>query len=312
MRIEVQDPEQSGAAVRGVLALVALACLLASCGEGAPESGAAPAPVTTDAPATAESPATTESPVAPAALPDVSSAQASGPALPQPRALTSAEMEVYRQAVQAGVQYLNQRRYPQALAALQKAAELQPDNFHTLRLLGNAYAFNDDLQGARETLEMAVLLEPSNPGIHYELAQVALNEGEVDLAMAESRKTLELDPDNPRAHEILGLAHHRQGDEEAAIEILQSVIASDPSRVVATHTLGLCYRAVGRIEESRSAFEAVVKQAPNHLEAYRNLGEILASLGDAAGADLANAEYERIKTSRERTAAAANIAPGDD
>jgi len=304
MRIEDQYPEEPRAAVRGVLALVAVVCLLASCGEGAPDSGAAPAPAAAGASDVAGSPDTTESPVMPAAVADVSSAPASGPSLPPPRALTAAEMQVYRQAVQAGVQYLNQRRYPQALAALQKAAELQPDNFHTLRLLGNAYAFNDDLEGARETLQMAVLLEPSNPGIHYELAQVALNQGEDDLAMAESRKTLELDPDNPRAHEILGLAHHQRGDEETAIEILQSVISNDPSRVVATHTLGLCYRAVGRIEESRKAFQAVVEQAPNHLEAYRNLGEVLASLGDPAGAELANAEYERIKRSRERTAAA--------
>jgi len=308
MRIENRWLGQPGAALRVVLALVAVACLLASCGEGEPEPGSAPASATAGAPDVAESRATTEGSITPTAVSELPSAQASGSSLPRPRALTADEMQVYRQAVQAGVQYLNQRRYPQALAALRKAAELQPDNPHTLRLLGNAYAFNDDLDGARETLEMAVLLEPTNPGIHYELAQVALNQGEDDLAMTESRKTLELDPGNPRAHEVLGLVHHRRGDEEAAIEILQSVVSSDPSRVVAIHTLGLCYRAVGRIEESRGAFQAVVKQAPNHLEAYRNLGEVLAGLGDPAGAELANAEYERIKRARDK-ATAAGVAP---
>ena len=297
-------PEQPGALFRA--ALVAGACLLAACGGGAPTSEPAPSPGTPGAPSPAESPATA------LAAPDVPSGQELDRPLPEPRALTAQEMQVYRQAVQAGVESLNQRRYPEALAELQKATELQPDNPHTLRLLGNAYAYNNDLGNAQETLELCLRLDPANPAAHFELAQVALARGDYELAMDESQKTLELDPRNPRAHEIVGMVLYRRGEEESAIDILQSVVSEDPSRVEATYTLGLCYQSVGRFEESRNAFQAVVQQARNHQEAYFNLGKVLAILGDEDGAEKANAEFMRISEARIKARAAENIAHGVD
>ncbi len=211
------------------------------------------------------------------------------------RPLSPHEMEILQQSAEAGVAALKAGRHAQAALELSKAVGVQPDNPQLLRMLGNAHAHNNDLDLAKRTLEASIRIDPTIPGTHYELAQVALARGELDLAAQAARQTTVLDPGSPRAKELLGVILYRRGEVEPAMALLEPVVSADASRLDALQTMGLCYLAVERYEDARDTFRSVVARDPTHAEGWFNLGKVLAILGDETGAEEASARFLQLR-----------------
>lgn len=224
-------------------------------------------------------------------------APSSSVALPAPapaapaRAVTPLEMEQFRAAVEKGVAHLNAGRYSEAAGELSVAAAIQPQNAHVLRFLGNAYARDNNLERAARALQASISVDDTIPATHYELAQVGLAAGDLELASRESLRTTQLDPTNGKALELLGLVQYRQGDLDAALATLEPVAHQGGSRQETGNILGLCYQGLERYEEARTAFQQVVESYPGYTEAWFNLGKVLAILGDEEGAGAANERF---------------------
>jgi superkiller protein 3 len=136
-----------------------------------------------------------------------------------------------------GIAYVQQKRYPDARAALehalqldpssaeanyqlglvakadgkpleaipyfQRAAELQPKHTNALLNLGNLYLQTGELQKAREALEQAEALNPNNYETEYDLGLVLSKLGEPELArqhMDEYRKLKTAQPPAQQEH----------------------------------------------------------------------------------------------------------------
>jgi predicted Zn-dependent protease len=118
--------------------------------------------------------------------------------------------------------------------------------------------------------------------------------GDLDTALAESRRTAALDPDSPKASELLGMVLYRQGQLAEALSVLEPVADREDGRPETLYTLALAYQGLERFEEARDALRTVVDRQPEHAEAWFNLGKVLAVLGDEAGAEEANAVFMRL------------------
>jgi tetratricopeptide (TPR) repeat protein len=83
-------------------------------------------------------------------------------------------------------------RAGEAIAPLEKAVELAPDNGSCHLKLGTAYLRVNRLLEAQRELEKAKRLEPENAAIHYQLARVYKQSHQLDKAKVEFQRTEEL------------------------------------------------------------------------------------------------------------------------
>jgi tetratricopeptide (TPR) repeat protein len=86
------------------------------------------------------------------------------------------------------------------------------------------------LEEARGLLEEASALEPSDPRVPLELAELAEDRGELDEAVAQLERAFELDPQVPLVHYRLGLVHKRLGNRsQAAFHFEQAISLFGPT-----------------------------------------------------------------------------------
>ena len=197
--------------------------------------------------------------------------------------------------MQNGARLLRERQFGAASLELSKAVGVHPEHPVALRMLGTAFAQSNDLPRARRALEASIAADPMVPGTHYELAQVALAQGDYETARHESDRTLLLDPDNPRAREIVSVTRYWLGDVDGAIGALEPIVRTDPTRLSARYTLALAYEKKGRFADARDLLRDLVRLNPNHGDAWASLGRTSRALGDAAEAATAEATVERLR-----------------
>jgi Flp pilus assembly protein TadD len=142
---------------------------------------------------------------------------------------------------QKGLNYRNQKQYQQAIAALQKAVELDPSNlggriilgwtFHlagqeteatqqlkqvlaldpnnvpALNALGIVYLVGGNLTAAVETHEKAILLKPDNEIGYYNLSLAYQRLKRYPEAISKAKRATQLEPNNPHPWIALAIAH---------------------------------------------------------------------------------------------------------
>lgn len=162
---------------------------------------------------------------------------------------------------QLGLAYREQGNFPEAIAALQKAVALDPDNLSgrvtlgwtqhlagqdqaaaqtlqtnlnsdlthvpTLNALGIIYLVNDDLAVAVLTHTWAALLAPANEIPYYNLSLAYQRLHQYDWAIENAQKAMQLEPDNPHPLVALAIAQWGKGDPAIAQQTYQQAIALD-------------------------------------------------------------------------------------
>ncbi|MDX2231345.1 MAG: tetratricopeptide repeat protein [Leptolyngbyaceae cyanobacterium bins.349] len=162
---------------------------------------------------------------------------------------------------QQGLSLRDQERYPEAIAALQKAVELEPDHLSGLVLLGwtqhrggqradatatllNALSLNPfdvptlnalgivflvdgQLDRAIASHGWATLLKPNNEVAYYNLSLAFERIKQYEWAIAAARAAAKLEPTNPHPPVAEAIAHWSNGNQAAAQAALQQAIALD-------------------------------------------------------------------------------------
>ncbi len=145
--------------------------------------------------------------------------------------------EVYEQALRQGASAAWDQKWPQAIAAYQRALTEFPGDPAAMDHLGLAYMQSGDLEKAQAIYQEAIRLDPKNPIPHEKTAeileqqkrtvesiQLRLNAAELYLAHREANKAIDnwlaaarLAPDNLVARSRLALAFERTGQTKAAV-----------------------------------------------------------------------------------------------
>ena len=162
---------------------------------------------------------------------------------------------------QMGLAYRNQERYPEAIAALKQAVELEPDNLSgrvllgwtqhraglateatetlgqslalnpfdvpTLNALGIVYLVGGKLESAVTTHFWAALLKPNNEIAYYNLSLAFERLRQYDWAVATAQAAAKLEPSNPHPLIAEAIAHWGNYDLSLAQTAYRQALALD-------------------------------------------------------------------------------------
>ena len=91
--------------------------------------------------------------------------------------------------------YVQQKKVDEAISAVKEAREANPNDIDLLKTEANLYIENNQKDKFREVMEEAVLRDPSNPVLYFNLGVISAEQGDVKAAKSYYEKALEVDPE---------------------------------------------------------------------------------------------------------------------
>lgn len=178
-----------------------------------------------------------------------------------------------------------------ALAALQRASELQPGDAEILSALGGSWAARGELRQAAACYRQALHAQPGFAQAHSNLGDVLTRLGDAAAAEATCRQALALQPGMASAHLNLGNALMAQHRVEAAIASYQQALAARPGLAEAHQALGLAFKQQGAMEPAIQSLQEAARIRPLHAGTHDQLGIVLHASGqlEAAASSLRTA-----------------------
>jgi protein O-GlcNAc transferase len=176
------------------------------------------------------------------------------------------------------------QRWPEAVAALRRVLELEPDSFDAQLDLGVTLQRGGDRPAAAAAYRAALARKPDDPRALGNLGAVLREMGELDEAMRLLDAAARLEPD-AASHAInLGMVRCERRDFAAAESILRAVLAREPDNADAAFNLGNALRGLGRPQQAIEHYRRAAAHRPGHAEALNNLGNAYKETGDFAAA----------------------------
>jgi len=183
-----------------------------------------------------------------------------------------------------GIDLMSRKNYPQAKTHFLKAMSSDPDNVDAMLGLARVYYMTEDLEKARDTLNLAIGKEPGYGSLWTERARVQSELGEQAEAISDIEKANELDPSVYGQWVDYGnylLPTTRRAEAEGAFG---KAIEIDPDQYLA-----YIYRAglrdeLGNAEGAVSDYQNVVRLYPQYYYAAESLGILLWGKGEYARA----------------------------
>ena len=170
-----------------------------------------------------------------------------------------------------------QRKEP--LLALQKAAELLPDDAEMHNYLGSVQQDLGHLESAVASYRRALKLKPDFAEIHNNLGNALRDLGRLDEAVASFHLALELKPELVGAHSNLGNALRDLGQLANAAASYHCALRLKPDFAEVHGNLGNVLRELGQPEDAAASCRRALELKPDFAEVHGNLGNALRDLG---------------------------------
>lgn len=158
-----------------------------------------------------------------------------------------------------------------AVAVLEEAAELLPDDPGLLTELGEARLGADDLAGAEQAWRRAIHVDGGAVAARVALGRLVAARGEESEAAAQFRAALALLPTYGEAALQLAKLEAAAGRSEEAVAVLVDLLLADPYHLDALTRLGRVLCDAGRMDEAETAFRRVLRFDPTNEDAAAGL-----------------------------------------
>ena len=168
--------------------------------------------------------------------------------------------------------------------ALQRAANLLPNDADNFTNLGKALRDAGQLQAALSSYGRALALKPDFVMAHCFRAGVLQELGQLDLAVAGYRRALALDPTLAEAYNALGSALRGLGQRNDAVASYRRALEIKPDYADAWCNLGTALWEIGQVDEAVPSLRRAVEINPHFAAAHNNLGTALRDIGQIADA----------------------------
>jgi protein O-GlcNAc transferase len=178
-----------------------------------------------------------------------------------------------------GVILADARRFVEAAAVLQSALQLAPDSPQAWNNLAVALEGISRFDEAVEAANRAIKLVPDFPDAYSNLGNALLKSERASEAVAAHLKAVDLQPDFPQAYNNLAHSLRAAGRGAEAIAAARKAIALQPDYAEAHDTLGTQFQAEKLYEEAISSFEKALQLRPDFAWAAYNMGNALSELG---------------------------------
>jgi tetratricopeptide (TPR) repeat protein len=161
-------------------------------------------------------------------------------------------------------------------AGKQTASSPPPDGLHqVIRLYQQG-----NLQAAGQLAEQLLNTSPDDAGLLEITAAVALQSGNILLAVERFRQQARLQPDNALAHSNLCMALHTLGQDEEAFRSGQKAVKLDPKLADAWNNLGNIFKSGNHLEGARDHYAKALAIDHNDPKLLVNAGAVNQLLGD--------------------------------
>lgn len=141
-----------------------------------------------------------------------------------------------------------------------------PGHVKGLRLKARAHLSKKEIALARESLEAAIQVSPQEAAANFELAQLLVQTGKPDDAIAVLEKMQKFAPDHVGI--MLGMAKIYSGQRkwDKVTKVATQMQAKHPEKATGYYYQGLALQASGKVDESVGLFEQSLKISPNAVE----------------------------------------------
>lgn len=179
-------------------------------------------------------------------------------------------MRIY---IRIGNQYETLHQYDKALNTYLIALEYAPDNGALHNNIGIVFARLNDHDKAMQWLHKATQLDPKYFVGFVNLAGVAQQCGNFDIARQAYRSALNLkEHSNVRHH--LGKLEAEQGNYQAAITEFQHILQTHPNHAQTLHDLAISLVEMKDLDAAKDAIQRAIQHAPNDYKNHFTLGSI--------------------------------------
>jgi tetratricopeptide (TPR) repeat protein len=147
------------------------------------------------------------------------------------------EPEAWLPQLGLGIVFMRENRYPEAITALNKAQEKQPEFPPILRTLGEAYLMNGQQKKAKHVLETALELDHGDKAALFLMGTLYEEEGKIDKALRIFKKLSYLKPVRNDVYYHLGVCYGR-----------------DKQLALAHYNFGIFFKNSGRFQKAMFHF----------------------------------------------------------
>ncbi|MEO0869065.1 MAG: tetratricopeptide repeat protein [Cyanobacteria bacterium J06642_11] len=196
---------------------------------------------------------------------------------------------------QEAAQLTQFQQYDEALARIQLAAQLAPQNPQILTLMGTLYLQVGESAKAVTALENAKALSSDDPIIWFTLGSAYFSEAKYLQAANALEKGLGLEPSNPAAHFDLGNAYYKLNRYQQAIDEYEKAIGYDDLFWPAINNIGLVLYEMGEPDSAIEQWERSLDVADEEPEPTLAIAvaNYAANVNRPAAIELATAALER-------------------
>ncbi|MBI4483452.1 MAG: tetratricopeptide repeat protein [Acidobacteria bacterium] len=185
----------------------------------------------------------------------------------------------FQEVYQRGLQALANGQFEEAEAALREAQRLQPDNPVVHYQLAELFTRSQQWDQAIARLREAIRLEPREPQFYVRLALLQTQLKRFHDAHATLNELLQVRPDYPETHLLFGRVAEEQGDHALAEPHLRDYVRFRPEDPTGLGELGVVLLVQGKFEEAESLLKRVLEKDPNSGAAHYNLGLLYSRRG---------------------------------
>jgi tetratricopeptide (TPR) repeat protein len=188
------------------------------------------------------------------------------------------------------------QQYDEALARAQLAAQLLPGDADVLALLGSLYLQATEPQPERAiaALEEAKALQPENSLVMFALGSAYFSQENYTSAVQSIEAGLQLEPDNASAMFDLGNAYYKLARYDQAIAQYEKAVATDATFWSAINNIGLVMYESGNIDGAIAQWQKALELADTEqTEPLLAIAVAQYSKGNQTVADSAVAALER-------------------
>lgn len=179
---------------------------------------------------------------------------------------------------------MNQQRYKEAQLLLTDLLASYPNNDFILYLLAEIKIEEDNLDKAEELNSNAIGINPENAMLFHQKARILLLFDKFTDAKNAITEAISMEPGEAVFYALLGHINLLQKDFESALSAADNALQCNPSELLALNVRSTALLKLNRHEESFSTIEGALYEAPNNAYTHSNYGWNLLEKGDTKAA----------------------------
>jgi superkiller protein 3 len=158
-----------------------------------------------------------------------------------------------------GLEHIKKGGFDEAIAAWEKALELEPTMINAYEKLAKAYYTQGKFSKAGAIYRKELTLKPDDPMIYFSLGVVYRMNEQLEDAIKMQTQALSLNPKLASAYNELGLTYCKQKKLDEAITAHKTALELDPKLGTAHNYLGVVYLLKGMSAEAEAEFNQFKK-----------------------------------------------------